>query len=107
MGWEAPGIRTQAPGKRLKRALRGADKSIVDTILHDHSLLGDGDDELLDMVQTTFDRARRVLGPGDARRYIRMREDDLYEHLETIGLGDRVPRVRAVYAAFWRLHAGV
>lgn len=59
------------------------------------------------MVQDTFDRARRVLGPTDARHYIRLREEDLYRHLEALGLEDRLPRVRAVYAAFWRLHAGV
>lgn len=59
------------------------------------------------MVQETFDRARRVLGPTDARLYIRLREEDLYRHLEGLGMEDRLPRVRAVYAAFWRLHAGV
>lgn len=79
----------------------------MDTTCHDHTLLHEGDDDLLEMVQDTFDRARRVLGPTDARRYIRLREDDLYRHLEAIGLEDRVPRVKAVYAAFWRLHAGV
>ncbi|BCS33071.1 hypothetical protein TBR22_A22970 [Luteitalea sp. TBR-22] len=77
------------------------------TILHDRSLLPEGDSDLLDMVQDTYDRARRVLGPTDARRYIRLREDDLYRHLEALGLEDGVPRVKAVYAAFWRLHAGM
>jgi hypothetical protein len=76
-------------------------------MLHDHSVLPPGDGDLLEMVQETFDRAVDVLGPAHARRYIRMREDDLYRHLEALGLEDRLPRVRAVYAAFWRLHAGM
>lgn len=79
----------------------------MDPILHDASVLPPGDSDLLDMVQDTFDRARQVLGPTDARAYIRLREDDLYRHLEALGLEHRLPRVRAVYAAFWRLHAGV
>ena len=91
----------------LQAPAASADSSIVGPILHDASLLCEGDDELLAMVQTTFDRARCVLSPGDARRFIRLREQDLYTHLEAIGLGDRVPRVKAVYAAFWRLHAGM
>ena len=77
------------------------------TTLHDASVLPAGDTDLLAMVQDTFDRARRVIGPRDARIYIRHREEDLYRHLEAIGLEDHLPRVRAVYAAFWRLHAGM
>jgi hypothetical protein len=95
------------PELGLKAPGAAADSSIVGTILHDASLLCEGDDELLAMVQTTFDRARCVLPPGDARRFIRRREQDLYTHLEAIGLGDRLPRVKAVYAAFWRLQAGM
>lgn len=71
------------------------------------ALLPPGDDDLLAMVQQTFDGARRVLGPGDARRYIREREEDLYRHLESLGLGEHLPRVRAVYAAFWQMQAGM
>ncbi len=79
----------------------------MDTILHDASVLADGDTDLLEMVQDTFDKARQVLGPTEARAYIRVREDDLYRHLEGLGMEHSLPRVRAVYAAFWRLNAGM
>jgi hypothetical protein len=79
----------------------------VSLILHDASVLPPGDTDLLEMVQDTFDRARQVMSPADARTYIRVREEELYRHLEALGHEDRVPRVRAVYAAFWRLNAGV
>ena len=71
------------------------------------ALLPPGDDDLLEMVQQTFDGARRVLGPVDARRYIREREEDLYQHLDALGFGEHLPRVRAVYAAFWQMQAGM
>ena len=70
-------------------------------------MLPAGDTDLLEMVQDTFDKARQVLGATEARAYIRVREDDLYRHLEGLGLEHSVPRVRAVYAAFWRLNAGM
>jgi hypothetical protein len=71
------------------------------------SSLPPGDDDLLEMVQETFDGAREALGTADARRYIREREEDLYRHLESIGLEEHLPRVRAVYAAFWQIQAGM
>jgi len=79
----------------------------VNTILHDASVLPDGDHDLLEMVQETFDKARQVLGGTEARAYIRVREDDLYRHLEGLGMEHSLPRVKAVYAAFWRLNAGM
>ena len=79
----------------------------MEPILHDASVLPAGDTDLLEMVQDTFDKARQVLGATEARAYIRVREDDLYRHLEGLGLEHSVPRVRAVYAAFWRLNAGM
>lgn len=79
----------------------------MNAILLDASVLPDGDGDLLEMVQETFDRARQVLGPAEARAYIRVREADLYRHLEGLGLDHSLPRVRAVYAAFWRVNAGM
>lgn len=91
----------------LQEPRPGVDCLDVEPILHDASVLPEGDTDLLEMVQDTFDKARQVLGATEARAYIRVREDDLYRHLEGLGMEHSVPRVRAVYAAFWRLNAGM
>ena len=65
------------------------------------------DDDLLEMVEHTFTRACDVLGPARARHFLRRREADLYRHLESSGLDADLPRVRAVYAVFWRTHTAM
>jgi hypothetical protein len=83
-----------------------ADCPGVGTILHDRRPATDADD-LIALVEETFVQAQRVFGRAIARQYLRLREDDFYRHLEAMGLEDRVPAARAVYAQFWRLHADV